>query len=167
MSGLNPTLFIKMNYFKSLEEKIREYLAPIIKFEGYELIELKLIPLRGKLLLKLLINKRGGITMAECVDMNGKISKILDEVDFINQSYILEVSSPGLNRVLKEEKEFKCVIGRDLIVKMKNGHEFKGNLLDVKPDKIIITCQDKVLDIFISDIDKARQIINLSEADNR
>lgn len=141
--------------------KIEEYLKPVIRFQGYELIELNLINQGGKLLLRILLNRPGGITMGECVEMNKKLSRLLDKVDFIHQSYVLEVSSPGADRLLRDEKELKCVVGRDLEFKLKDGRTLKGNLLEAKDGKLIISCKDSIQEIFISDLDSAKQKINL------
>jgi ribosome maturation factor RimP len=150
-----------MEYWEELRMKIEEYLKPIIRFQGYELIELNLINQGGKLLLRILLNRPGGITMGECVEMNKKLSRVLDKIDFIQQSYVLEVSSPGVDRPLKDEKELKCVVGRDLEFKLKDGRRLKGNLLEVKDGKLIISCKDSIQEILISDLDSAKQKINL------
>ncbi len=141
--------------------KIEEYLGPIVRFEGYELIELDLINQGKKLLLRILLDRPGGITMGECVEMNRKLSRILDKTDFITQSYILEVSSPGADRPLKNEKEFRCVVGKDLMIRLKNGSQVKGNLLEVRDGKLILSCKDSVLEISISELELAKQMINL------
>jgi len=150
-----------MEYLKELRMKIEEYLAPIVRFEGYELIELDLRNQGKKLLLRILLDRPGGITMGECVDMNRKLSKVLDKSDFIHQSYILEVSSPGADRHLKEEKELRCVVGRDLIINLKDGRKIKGNLLGIKEGKLILSCEKAIKEIFISELEYATQQINL------
>ncbi|MCD6080534.1 MAG: hypothetical protein J7J54_03675 [Candidatus Omnitrophica bacterium] len=150
-----------MKYLEELRTKIEEYLRPVVRFQGYELIELDLVNQGGKLLLRLLLNRPGGITMGECVDMNRKLSRILDNTDFINQSYVLEVSSPGADRPLKDERELRCVVGRELMIKLKDGGQVKGNLLEVKDGKLILSCEDSVLEISISELELAKQMINL------
>lgn len=145
---------------EEIREEVEVHLNPIIKFEGYELIELSLLPRRGRLLLRFLINRPGGITMAECAELNRKISRVLDGLEFIPQSYILEVSSPGLDRVLKEEKEFRCVIGRELSIVRKDGSKIRGSLLKVGDGRIQVLAQEQVIDIPISEIEGARQMID-------
>jgi ribosome maturation factor RimP len=152
-----------MRYFEELREKIEEYLTPVIRFEGYELIDLNFINQGGKLFLKILINKPGGITMQECAQMNRKIGRLLDKADFLNQSYILEVSSPGIDRPLKEEKEFRCAVGRDVIIWMKDGSVYKGNLIEAREGKVLLACEDGVKELSLSEIKKGQQQIKLPE----
>jgi len=132
-----------------------------VRFEGYELIELDLVNQGKKLLLRILLNRPGGITMGECVEMNRKLSRFLDKTDFIHHSYVLEVSSPGADRHLKEERELRCVVGRDVIANLKDGRKIKGNLIDVKDGKLILSGKEAIIEIFISDLEYVTQEINL------
>lgn len=152
-----------MKHFEELREKIEEYLSPVIRFEGYELIDLIFVNQGGRLFLKILINKPGGITMQECAQMNRKIGRLLDKTDFLKQSYILEVSSPGIDRPLKEEKEFRCVVGRDVIVWMKDGKVYKGNLIEARGGKVLLACEDGVKELSLSEIKKGQQQVKLPE----
>ena len=72
----------------------------------------------GTWYLRAYIDKEGGITVDDCEVINRKLSDWLDEEDFIEESYILEVSSPGLGRPLKKEKDFVRSIGKEVDVKL-------------------------------------------------
>ncbi len=148
-----------MNRLQELETEIFEYLAPVIRFEGYELIELNLGNHKGKLFLKILLDKIGGITMGECVEMNRKISRLLDKTSFIERSYILEVSSPGADRPLHKEKEFRCAIGKELVVKTKDDRQIKGALLEVKEGRLVLGSHGEVLNFSFNEIESAKQVI--------
>lgn len=157
-------LFLLMDYYADLEKKIGDYLIPVLRVKGYELIELAISVQGSKLHLKCLIDKVGGITMAECVTWNKKIAQILDRNDFIKQSYILEVSSPGLDRPLKKVAQFKCALGEDLIVEMQDGRIIEGRLSGINGSKIIIAQGDKVQKVLLSNIERARKKIKFQEA---
>ena len=152
-----------MSYLDELREKIAQFVKPVIENEGYKLIELDLVPQGDKLLLRFIVNKPGGIAMDECAGVNRKLGSILDDADIINQSYILEVFSPGIDKPLKNEDEFRCVLGRDLVVKMNDGRIIKGPLIEVRESKIMIGCKNEVVEADIKDIDSAKQRINLSK----
>ena len=152
-----------MSYLDELKEKIMQFAIPVVKNEGCEFIELSLVPSGNKLLLRFIVNKPSGITMDECVGVNRKLAHMLDEENFIDQNYVLEVFSPGIDRLLKNEEEFRCVLGRDLVVKMKDGRIIRGNLMEVRESQLIISCKNKTIEVDIKDIDSAKQQINLSK----
>ncbi|MDP8233876.1 MAG: hypothetical protein P9M06_03625 [Candidatus Saelkia tenebricola] len=152
-----------MSYLDELKEKTMQFAMPVVKNEGCEIIELSLISLGSKLLLRFIVNKSGGIAMDECVGVNRKLANMLDEADFIDQSYVLEVFSPGIDRLLKNEQEFKCVLGRDLVVKIKDGRIIRGNLIEVRESQLMISCEDKIVEVDIKDLDSAKQQIGLSK----
>ena len=97
--------------------------------------------------------------MDECVQLNRRLSQLIDKTDLIEQSYIIEVSSPGIGRVMKEERELRCILGRDVVIKRKNDSDIKGNLLDVQSGKIIVTLKEKVLEIDLKDVENVKQDI--------
>jgi len=140
-----------------------QFMKPVIENEGYKLIELDLMSQGEKVLLRFIVNKQGGITMDECVEINRKIGDMLDSADIITRSYVLEVFSPGIDRLLKYEDEFKCVLGRDLVVKMNDGRIIKGKLTEMRESKIMISCKNEIVEVDIKDIDSAKQRINLSK----
>ncbi|UCH12070.1 MAG: ribosome maturation factor RimP [Candidatus Omnitrophota bacterium] len=69
---------------------------------------------KHKPILRILVDKEGGIALDECTDINRQLSDILDKDDIIKESFILEVSSPGLDRPLTEKKDFEKVIGKEI-----------------------------------------------------
>ncbi|MBI3990950.1 MAG: ribosome maturation factor RimP [Candidatus Omnitrophica bacterium] len=92
--------------------KIKESVAQLLETEGVEIVELSFAG-RGKgRVLRFLVDKPEGITLKECGQLNLKLSEILDTVDIIDESYTLEVSSPGLDRPLRHKRDFERVIGK-------------------------------------------------------
>ena len=84
---------------------------------NFELVDVEYVKEAGNWYLRAYVDKEGGITLDDCELVNRAWSDIMDEQDFIPDAYILEVSSPGLGRQLKKEKDFKRSIGEDVDVK--------------------------------------------------
>lgn len=130
-------------------EQIQGKIEPILKDHEVEVIEVIFRPQRKEWLLRFLVDKpQGGITVGECAQLNQEISQVLDEVNLIGHPYLLEVSSPGLDRPLKNEQDFKKVKGQLLKIVARvplteTANEFisvelKGTLMQVKENEIIL-----------------------------
>ena len=94
------------------EQKTEKLLIPIMEANGFELVDVEYVKEAGNWYLRAYIDKPGGITVNDCEDVSRAFSDILDEQDFIEDSYIMEISSPGLDRPLKKEKDFKRSLGK-------------------------------------------------------
>ena len=103
---------------KDIEAKTEALLMPILDEFGFELWDVEYIKEGSEYYLRAYIDKEGGITIDDCVDVSRKLSDKLDEDDFIDSEYILEVSSPGLGRTLKSDRDFTKSIGRDTDIKL-------------------------------------------------
>lgn len=99
------------------EKRTEELLAPLMEENKFELVDVEYVKEAGSWYLRAYIDKPGGITLDDCEIINRALSDMMDEEDFIEDSYILEVSSPGLGRQLKKEKDFRRSIGQDIDVK--------------------------------------------------
>ncbi len=100
------------------EAKTEAFLLPLMKEHGFELVDVEYVKEAGTWYLRAYIDKEGGITVDDCEVINRKLGDWLDQEDFIQESYILEVSSPGLGRPLKKEKDFARSTGREVEVKL-------------------------------------------------
>lgn len=94
------------------EQKTEEILLPIIEEYGFELVDVEYVKEAGCWYLRGYIDKPGGITVNDCEAVSRAFSDKLDEKDFIEDSYIMEISSPGLDRPLKKEKDFARSMGK-------------------------------------------------------
>ena len=94
------------------EQKTEEILLPIVEEYGFELVDVEYVKEGSNWYLRAYIDKPGGIGVNDCEVVSRELSDILDEKDFIDEAYILEVSSPGLGRPLKKEKDFARSIGK-------------------------------------------------------
>ena len=99
------------------ETRTEEILEPIMKENDFELVDVEYVKEAGNWYLRAYIDKEGGITLDDCELVNRAWSDIMDEQDFIPDAYILEVSSPGLGRQLKKDKDFKRSIDEEVDVK--------------------------------------------------
>jgi len=137
---------------KNLLKTIKEQCEPIIERLGYELVDLEFVKEKDGRFLRFYIWKPEGITIDDCQNVSEVIGEKLDEIDVIQESYYLEVSSPGLDRPLKTDKDLKRNIGRDIEVslyKSLNGKKkIIGELVGFNDDKILVKEEDsKTLEI--------------------
>lgn len=97
-------------------EKVRELTSRLLSEAGIELVELTYRRESGGMVLRFTVDKAGGITIGECGSLNRQIAGILDEVNAIEESYMLEVQSPGLDRKLVTTSDFERTIGKEIFV---------------------------------------------------
>jgi len=137
---------------QEIEEKCTELVMPIIEAGNYDLWDVEYVKEGADYYLRVYADKEGGIGIDDCVDISRKLEQKLDEEDFIKEAYILEVSSPGLTRVLKKDKEFEKSIGRLVDIKLYkafNGQkELQGTLksFDEKSLTFNISDEDVVIE---------------------
>lgn len=107
---------------------VQEIVLPILDSMGMELIDIEFGKVGRDTLLRLFIDKEGGVTVDDCADVSRELSLILDVDDMISVNYTLEVSSPGLDRPLKKEADYERFTGR--LIKVRTYQPFtddKGN----------------------------------------
>lgn len=101
----------------SVADRVTGIAEPLLASLGIELVELEYKRYGRTMVLRLFIDKPGGITLDDCADVSRELSQVLDVEDFIREHYTLEVSSPGLDRPLKKEDDYRRYMGR--IVKIR------------------------------------------------
>jgi ribosome maturation factor RimP len=140
-------------------EKIERILIPILEEDCLELIDVEFRPSGKRWLLRIFIEKDGGVTISDCEKINRELGRTLDIEDVIEHPYTLEVSSPGLTRPLKNIKDFKRCIGKQCrIITSKPLHErneFSGEISLVTEDEVELKGKIGVFAIPICDIKKA------------
>jgi len=127
---------------RRIEDQVTELVLPITKKWAFELVDVEYIKEGKDWYLRVYIDKPGGINIDDCQSVSEELSDELDRVDPIKQSYILEVSSPGLGRPLKKDKDFEKYKGEVVEVKLFSavGGEkiFEGELLGLIDNRITI-----------------------------
>ena len=141
---------------------LREILEPVVTAMGYELIGVEFHPHRGSALLRLYIDKEGGVDVDDCQQVSHQVSGVLDVEDPIPGHYRLEVSSPGLDRPLFEARDFIRFAGHPVRVQLTlplNGRrKFSGRLVGVRADQVVLEHEGQELAIPLAAIEKARLI---------
>lgn len=150
--------------YRGLVENLKEIILPALEEENIELVELNFVKAGGRSILKLLVDKKGGgINLQECAILNEKIGSLLDTQDVIKDRYILEVSSPGLDRPLMTKSDFLRCINKKVRIFLRESIagkiELEGLILKVEDDSIYIDIEGNHLQIPLSKITKAKQII--------
>ena len=144
---------------EGIKNRVLELGKQVADEQGVELFDIELLG-RGKLLLRVMIDKEGGITLDDCERFSRSFEALLDVEDPIPMSYTLEVSSPGLDRPLKELKDFEKNIGKlariITIEKIENQNLFIGRILKVSSDFLKLLVHGREIDIPFDKISKAR-----------
>lgn len=137
------------------EQKAEAIAEPIVSSFGFELVDVEYVKEAGTWYLRLYIDKEGGITIDDCEAVSRLFSDKLDEEDFIDDAYVMEVSSPGLGRPLKKEKDFKRSIGKDVEIRtyrpIDKQKEFFGILSAYDETHVTITLDDQETRVFQRD----------------
>jgi len=148
----------------TIVNELRSITEEYLKLKNVDLVEL-IYRYEGKdLFLRVLVDKpQGGISLGECADINREISNILDQRDVLRERYILEVSSPGLDRPLRTKNDFLRCINRQariFLIEAINGRlEYEGVILQVNDVSVYLGIDDKSIEIPLPKITKAKQII--------
>ena len=135
-----------MGKHQEYEKKTEELLVPILTKSQYELVDVEFVKEAGTWYLRAYIDKPGGITIDDCELISRALSDRLDEKNFIEESYILEVSSPGLGRPLRKEKDFIRSQGESVEVKLFRAvdrqKEFTGILKEWDKETVTLEFED-------------------------
>lgn len=131
-----------MSRREEYERKAEALLAPIVEQMGFELVDVEYVKEAGNWYLRGYIDKDGGIAVNDCEAVSRAFSDKLDEQDFIEDSYIMEISSPGLDRPLKKEKDFARSIGKLVEIRtyrpLEKQKEFCGELTAYDSNSVTI-----------------------------
>lgn len=102
----------------SIEEKVENLVASTIEELGYELYDIYYIKEGKDYFLRIFIDKPEGINLEDCEKVSDSINSLLDKADYIKEQYFLEVSSPGIERILRKEKHLQDNLGNKIEIRM-------------------------------------------------
>ncbi|MCI5822991.1 MAG: ribosome maturation factor RimP [Lachnospiraceae bacterium] len=129
------------------ESKTEELIQPILQRMGFELVDVEYVKEGQEYYLRAYIDKPGGITIDDCVAVSREMNELLDELDYISGTYTFEVSSPGLGRPLKKEKDYVRSMGKELEIRtykaIDKQKEFYGTLTAFDADTVTIVTQEE------------------------
>ena len=131
----------------NIEEKVENLLKETIENIGYDLYDVEYAKEGKNYFLRIYIDKPEGIDLKDCEKVNDAISDLLDEADYIKDQYFLEVSSPGIERVLRKDKHLEQNKGKEIAIKLfkkdeTGKKEYQGILQDF--DDETITLEDNI-----------------------
>ncbi|MCR5418398.1 MAG: ribosome maturation factor RimP [Lachnospiraceae bacterium] len=135
-----------MSRKESYEATAEQLIAPILQENGFELVDMEYVKEGSSWYLRAYIDKEGGITIDDCELVSRAFSDVLDREDPIEEAYILEVSSPGLLRPLKKDRDFERKMGERIELRtyrMEDGKkEFEGVLKAFDKTTVTVECED-------------------------
>lgn len=141
-------------------KEIEALLTPLIEQEGGELVDLQWRKEGPQWVLRLFLDKPNGITLDDCAYFSDRVGATLDEGDKIAKSYVLEVSSPGLDRVIKKDKDFERFSGKPVKLRLKlpeNGQRrFAGVLQGLNEGKVSVQVEKEMKAFARENIDELR-----------
>lgn len=146
-----------------IEELTRNLVAPAIEKNNFELVDVEYKKEGNNWYLRVYIDKEGGVSLDDCQIISEYLSEKLDEVDPIENSYILEVSSPGIDRPLKTQRDFDKFKGSlvevSLYQPIDKKKKYEGELVGLINDKVVITDNGKRKEFDIKDISLVKPVI--------
>ena len=135
----------------ALERRIIALVEPYVQEKGLELVDVEYVKEGAHWYLRLFIDKEGGVDMDDCAEVSHAVSEMLDEKNPIPQAYMLEVSSPGLERPLKKDEDFVRFQGKLVTVHttsvFEGYNEFTGNLIGLQDNEIVLEYENNRISI--------------------
>ena len=130
-----------------IEKLIEQIALPVAENLGYELVDVEYVKEGPHYYLRIYIDKSGGVSIDDCQIMNDVVEPLIDKEDPILGAYFLEISSPGIDRPLKTEKDFEKCIGKEVEVSLyeavDGSKHFEGELIGKDADSITIKIKEK------------------------
>ena len=138
---------------------VNRIIEPVLDEMGFELVDIEYLSEHGRWVLRIYVDGEDGITLDDCARVSNEIGDLIDVNDIFEHEYVLEVSSPGLNRPLKKEKDFQRAVGKKIKVKMlnpvKDRKNFTGVLKAYKHGILYIEMTNKLVLLPWQDVKKA------------
>jgi ribosome maturation factor RimP len=131
----------------------------MLKDEGLELVDLEYRREGRRWALRLFIDKEGGVTVEDCASVSRELGDILDAKDAVPEAYVLEVSSPGLNRRVRKKEDFSRFAGRKVEVRLTAPQDGRrkivGNILGVEGEAVVVAAPESTYSIALEHIARA------------
>jgi len=147
-----------------VRQKVSELAAQVADEQGLEIFDIELLG-KGKLLLRVLLDKEGGVTLDDCERFSRSFAVLLDVENPVPGSYTLEVSSPGMDRPLKNMNDFQKNIGKLARIvtaeKIGNQNFFIGRISGIEGNSIMFSVKEQEISVPFESISKARLEIEL------
>jgi ribosome maturation factor RimP len=149
---------------ESVLKEIEQLIEPVLADMGIELVDVDFSSEQSRRILRIYADRPTGIKLDDCAMVSREIGDLLDVKELLQNRYVLEVSSPGLNRPLKKEKDFLRAVGQKIKVKtavpLKGSRNFVGVLQSFESDTLQLKLDDTVVLIPKQDVKKANLVFN-------
>ena len=146
------------------EKKTEELLLPILEKMNLELVDVEFVKEAGEWYLRIYIDKEGGMDLDTCEKVSNAFSALLDEEEYIDEAYMLEVSSPGLGRALKKERDYERNLGKDIELRLfgpvDKKKEFIGTLTAYTGETVTLLSEEKERTFKKEDIALIREYVD-------
>ncbi len=144
--------------------RVKELTEPLCESEGMELVHVEYQRESAGRILRIYIDRPGGIRIDDCKVISRQLSDLLDVCIEIDEAFSLEVTSPGLDRPLSKKEDFERFKGNIAKIRIKtpvNGQKnFKGVLIGISDEIVILKSNDKIISINFQDINNARLVMD-------
>lgn len=144
---------------KEVQRRVEDIADSLLKDDGLELVDLEYRREGRRWVLRLFIDKEGGVTVEDCATVSRELGDILDAKDAIPEAYVLEVSSPGLNRRVRKREDFSRFVGRKVEVRLtalRDGRrKMVGTILGVEGEAVVVAAPEATYTIALEDIARA------------
>ena len=141
---------------EDLIARIEEVIQPVLTGHGVDLVDLEWRGHAHRGVLRIFIDKSGGVGIADCERVSREIGHVLDADDVIPARYDLEVSSPGLDRPLRSEREYRWALGKSVRCWLTDGRELRGRLSEFDARRLVLVDEDDRHDVPREEIRRAR-----------
>ncbi|MBW1679964.1 MAG: ribosome maturation factor RimP [Deltaproteobacteria bacterium] len=147
---------------RRIAEQISSLADPVVDALGLELVDVEYLTQGGRWIVRVYVDREGGVTLDECAMLSRELGPLLDVKDVIPHEYVLEVSSPGLNRRLKKEKDFVWARGKKVKLRTRNPidgrRNFTGMLTDVREGDLLLEVEGGTVVIALREIERANVV---------
>jgi len=135
---------------------IEQAVIPVVGGHGLELVDLEWRGIRPRGVLRLYVDKPGGVGIGDCERLSRELGDVLDAAALIEGGYDLEVSSPGLDRQLRTEREYRWAVGKHVRCWLAGGSEMSGRLTEVTPERLVLDRDGERMELGRAVVTKAR-----------
>lgn len=136
--------------------RIEAAILPVVRAHGLELVDVEWRPLKPRGSLRVFVDKPGGVGIDDCERLSHEVGDVLDAADLFAGPWDLEVSSPGLERVLRKERELRWAVGKPVRCWLAGGREVRGRLAAVEPDRLILERNGERQELLRAEVTKTR-----------
>jgi ribosome maturation factor RimP len=143
-----------------LVEVVRGFAQPLAIGAGLDLVDVEVKGTGPRTLVRVKVDRKGGVGLAECQELSRALSRALDDSDPIDDRYQLEVSSPGVNYPLRNQRDFDRVEGRLVVLRRRDeSDELKGKVVEAAESEVVLDAGGTRTTVAYADIDSATQAL--------